>query len=94
MGFSMTAPMVWWMHWRGHSWGANRAMALAMSLPTVAMLACLATGMITDLDTLFAIEHIAMFPARRRRIPCGGGARNSRRSRPLRASGRRRARRA
>ena len=26
MGFSMTAPMVWWMHWRGHSWAANRAM--------------------------------------------------------------------
>ena len=41
MGFSMTAPMVWWMHWRGHTWAANRAMALAMILPTAATIVLL-----------------------------------------------------
>jgi hypothetical protein len=63
MGFSMTAPMVWWMYFRGHSWEANRAMALAMSLPTAATMLFLATGAITDLDTLLGIQHLAMFPA-------------------------------
>ena len=63
MGFSMTAPMVWWMHRRGHSWAANRAMALAMILPTAATLGFLVTGAIVDLDLLLGIEHIAMFPA-------------------------------
>ena len=63
MGLSMTAPMVWWMHWRGHSWAANRAMALAMILPTVATLVLLGTGLTTDLNTLLGIEHAAMFPA-------------------------------
>ena len=63
MGLSMTAPMVGWMHWRGHSWAANGAMALAMILPTVATLVLLGTGLSTDLNTLLGIEHAAMFPA-------------------------------
>jgi hypothetical protein len=63
MGLTMTAPMVWWMDRRGHSWAANGAMALAMMLPTLATLGFLATGVITDLNTLFGIEHSAMFPA-------------------------------
>jgi hypothetical protein len=63
MGFSMTAPMVWWMHRRGHTWSANRAMAAAMILPTAATILFLVTGVIDDLDTLLGIEHIAMFPA-------------------------------
>jgi hypothetical protein len=63
MGLSMTAPMVWWMHRRGHSWGANRAMALAMFLPALAMVLLLASGAVTDLDTLLGIEHTVMFPA-------------------------------
>jgi hypothetical protein len=63
MGFSMTAPMVGWMYWRGHSWAANRAMALAMILPTAATILLLVTGAIDDLDTLLGIEHTAMFPA-------------------------------
>jgi hypothetical protein len=62
MGFSMTAPMVAWMHWRGHSWTANGTMALAMALPTAAALVLLATGAIGDLHTLFMIEHTAMLP--------------------------------
>jgi hypothetical protein len=63
MGFSMTAPMVWWMHRRGHTWSANRAMAVAMILPTAATILFLVTGAIDDLDTLLGIEHLAMFPA-------------------------------
>ena len=63
MGFSMTAPMVWWMHRRGHTSAANGTMALAMILPTVATIVFLASGAIVDLDTLLGIEHIAMFPA-------------------------------
>jgi hypothetical protein len=63
MGFSMTAPMVWWMHRRGHTWAANRAMAIAMILPTAATILLLATGAIADIGTLLMIEHIAMLPA-------------------------------
>lgn len=63
MGVSMTVPMVWWMRRRGHSWGANRAMAMAMIAPTVAAIALLAAGAVTDLGALFAIEHAAMGPA-------------------------------
>jgi flagellar biosynthetic protein FliP len=62
MGFSMTAPMVWWMKRRGHSWPATREMAIAMILPTAAALVFLATGAIEDLHALLMIEHIAMFP--------------------------------
>jgi hypothetical protein len=62
MGLSMTAPMVWWMQRRGHSWPATRDMAIAMLLPTAATLAFLAAGAIGDLHALLMIEHIAMFP--------------------------------
>jgi hypothetical protein len=62
MGFSMTAPMVWWMQRRGHSRPATRDMAIAMILPTAATLAFLATGAIADIHALLMIEHIAMFP--------------------------------
>ena len=63
MGISMTAPMLWWMNRRGHSWPATRAMALAMFLPALAMIVFLASGAITDFDTLMGIEHTVMFPA-------------------------------
>jgi len=63
MGLSMTVPMVWWMQRRGHSWAANRAMALAMILPAVALTVLLATGVEEDIGTLLGIEHTVMFPA-------------------------------
>ncbi len=63
MGFSMTAPMVWWMRRRGHSWAANREMAGAMIAPTLGAVALLAPGAVGDLDTLLAIQHVAMLPA-------------------------------
>jgi hypothetical protein len=63
MGFSMTAPMLWWMNRRGHTSDATRAMATAMILPTAATILFLAIGAIDDVHTLLMIEHIAMFPA-------------------------------
>jgi hypothetical protein len=63
MGLSMTVPMVWWMQRRGHSWPANRAMATAMIAPTVATIALLGAGAVTDFHALMMIEHIAMGPA-------------------------------
>ncbi|HEX2127919.1 MAG TPA: hypothetical protein VHF58_01745 [Solirubrobacterales bacterium] len=63
MGLGMTAAMVWWMARRGHSRAANRAMALSMILPTVLVLALLASGAMTNLDDLVTLEHVVMFPA-------------------------------
>jgi hypothetical protein len=63
MGLSMTAPMVGWMRFRGHSWAANREMAGAMILPTLATVGLLWSGAVEDLDTLLGIQHMAMFPA-------------------------------
>jgi hypothetical protein len=63
MGFGMTAAMVWWMVSRGHSSQANRAMALAMILPTLLTLGLLAFGAVEDVGTLLTIEHVVMFPA-------------------------------
>ena len=63
MGFGMTATMIWWMAWRGHSRPANRAMALSMILPTLGSLGLLASGAVTELDTLVSLEHVVMFPA-------------------------------
>jgi len=62
MGFSMAAPMIAWMRWRGHSWAANRAMAISMIAPTVAVILLLAAGALEDLGTLMAIQHVVMFP--------------------------------
>jgi cytochrome bd-type quinol oxidase subunit 2 len=63
MGFSMVAPMVWWMKHRGHSAVANREMAGAMIVPTLAAIGLLAAGAVTDVDSLLGIQHVAMFPA-------------------------------
>jgi flagellar biosynthetic protein FliP len=63
MGLSMTAPMVWWMARRGHSAAATREMAGAMIVPTVAVVALLAFGTVTDVGELLEIQHVVMFPA-------------------------------
>jgi hypothetical protein len=63
MGFSMTAPMVWWMRWRGHSWSATREMAGAMIVPTLGVVGLLAVGAVGDLGDLLMIQHVAMFPS-------------------------------
>jgi cytochrome bd-type quinol oxidase subunit 2 len=63
MGISMVVPMVWWMRHRGHSAAANREMAAAMIVPTLAVLVLLAAGAFTDVHSLMGIQHATMFPA-------------------------------
>lgn len=63
MATSMTAPMVWWMRRRGHGWAASAEMAAAMFLPTFAVVGMLAGGLVQDIETLVAIQHVVMFPA-------------------------------
>ena len=62
MGFSMTAPMVWWMRRRGHSGAATREMAGAMIVPTLAVVGLLTFG-VDDIGDLLGIQHVAMFPS-------------------------------
>jgi hypothetical protein len=63
MGFSMTAPMVWWMRRRGHRRAATREMAGAMVAPTLGCVGLLVTGVIDDVDVLLGIQHMVMFPS-------------------------------
>jgi hypothetical protein len=63
MALSMTAPMVAWMRYRGHGWPASAEMSAAMIVPTVGLIALLWTGLVEDIGTLFAIEHVVMLPA-------------------------------
>lgn len=63
MALSMLVPMTWWMHRRGHSWAANRAMAISMILPTLSAIALLASGAVDDVDLLLAVQHVTMLPA-------------------------------
>ena len=60
MAVTMTVPMVAWMRYRGHGWRANTEMAASMVLPTFAAIGVLAAGVMTDIGTLFAVEHLAM----------------------------------
>jgi hypothetical protein len=60
MAVTMTVPMVAWMRYRGHGWRANTEMAASMVLPTFAATGVLAAGVMTDIGTLLAVEHLAM----------------------------------
>ena len=60
MAFTMTAPMIPWMRWRGHSWQQSLEMAASMVVPTLAMLALLAADVVTDAGVLLGVEHVAM----------------------------------
>ena len=62
IGFSMTAPMVWWMRRRRHSRAAAREMSGAMIVPTLAVVALPALG-VDDIGDLLGIQHVAMFPS-------------------------------
>jgi hypothetical protein len=62
MGISMTVPMVAWMRYRGHGWGASNEMAASMLIPTAGMIALLGIG-IDDMGTLLMIEHVVMLPS-------------------------------
>jgi hypothetical protein len=63
MAFTMTAPMIPWMRWRGHRWRPTLEMAASMVVPTLAMLALLAFEIVTDAGVLLGVEHVAMLGA-------------------------------
>jgi hypothetical protein len=63
MAPTMTAPMVAWMRYRGHGWPASADMAAAMFAPTFGLIALLWSGLVEDIGSLFAIEHVVMLPA-------------------------------
>jgi hypothetical protein len=60
MAFTMTAPMVAWMRYRGHAWRPSVEMAASMVVPTLVVLTLLWTGAVTGVGTLMVIEHAAM----------------------------------
>src|SRR3954451_10397013 len=63
MATSMTVPMVGWMIYRGHGWRANTEMSASMFVPTFAVIAALATGLLTDIGMLMVIGHVVMLLA-------------------------------
>jgi hypothetical protein len=63
MGVSMTVPMVAWMRYRGHAWQPSNEMGASMMIPTTGVVGLLGAGLVTDVGTLFMIEHVVMFPA-------------------------------
>ena len=63
MGVSMTAPMVAWMRYRGHGWAASNEMAASMMIPTGGVIVLLGAGLVDDVGTLLAIEHVVMLPS-------------------------------
>ena len=63
MGITMTVPMVAWMRHRGHSWGPSNEMAASMLIPTAGVIALLGAGLVADVGTLLAIEHVVMLPS-------------------------------
>jgi hypothetical protein len=63
MAFTMSAPMVAWMRHRGHDWARAWEMTGAMFAPSLAAIALLWAGAVTNSGTLLEIQHIAMFPA-------------------------------
>ena len=63
MGITMTVPMVAWMRYRGHGWHASNEMAASMLIPTAGVVGLLGAGLIVDVGTLLAIEHVVMLPS-------------------------------
>ena len=62
MGLWMTAPMVVWMAYRGHSTAQNFEMASSMIIPTF-FAAILTWSGVFDAATGLAIQHAIMLPA-------------------------------
>jgi hypothetical protein len=63
MAFTMSAPMVAWMRYRGHGWAPSGEMAASMFVPSFAAIALLWAGAVTDSGALLTIQHVAMLPA-------------------------------
>jgi hypothetical protein len=63
MGLTMTFPMVAWMRYRGHGWGASNEMAASMLIPTAGVIALLGAGLVGDIGALLMVEHVVMLPS-------------------------------
>lgn len=61
MTFNMTAPMVLWMHHRGHSWERCGEMAAAMFLLALVLLVPFWLGAISA-DVVLPLEMVLMIP--------------------------------
>ena len=62
MALNMTAPMVWWMRFRGHPARHNAEMAGSMIVPTVLVLALHWLGLVAG-DSVLLLQHVVMIPA-------------------------------
>src|SRR5262245_59284881 len=62
MAFTMSAPMVAWMRYRGHGWAASAEMTASMFVPSFAAIALVSMGVVGEGGAM-AIQHVAMFPA-------------------------------
>lgn len=60
MAFTMTAPMVAWMHRMGHPWRPTTEMAASMIIPTLAVIALFEAALVENVAGLLIIEHVAM----------------------------------
>ena len=63
MGVSMSAPMVAWMRYRGHSWWDGLEMTAAMLLPTFALMLPVELGVAVpglSEGSLMMLSHVAM----------------------------------
>jgi hypothetical protein len=61
MGAFMSAPMVAWMRYRGHSWSDGREMTLAMLTPMFAMVLPVELGVVgLTGHALMMLSHVAM----------------------------------
>ena len=62
MAFDMTAPMVWWMHRRGHPKQHNVEMAGSMIAPSVFAILLHWIGIVSA-GAVMAVQHELMIPA-------------------------------
>jgi len=65
MGASMSAPMVGWMRYRGHSWSDGLEMTVAMLLPMLALVLPVELGVARYVpglseQSLMMLSHVAM----------------------------------
>jgi hypothetical protein len=62
MAVSMTAPMVAWMHYRGHALQQSVEMAASMVVPTAFAIALYWLGSISA-HGVMVVQHVVMIPA-------------------------------
>ena len=62
MAFNMTAPMAWWMRYRGHAARHNIEMSASMIIPTALVIVLHWLGAVAA-DSVLLIQHVIMIPA-------------------------------